>query len=721
MTGLRTMLMSMRSVFGPRVFVVVLFIGGSKTELIKYYGGRPRHALFAMDNATDLEKVKELTKELGVTTIPLGRAQSAESLAQRLGKSYQEAVRRFAPTDAKSGFGAAPLIGYMSALVMFTAFWFKTLLTRLLCTIRAATNNAPDLVLVRVVGSVAGGTCTGYFRPSIDAFVSTLARLGVHVQVEMDFVGANAFAHIDDRVHQVAAAVTPYVVACTMDTGPAGQELVTKHATISELPPELSEPVRKQLVLVEEAAVTSSEMVKLLHRIRPNHGTSSIYGNVTLRESDFFHGLDLHEKILPQVAATLLEELQNATSQIVSDASLVSKIDFEERVTKSSSVKRVEEICESLFERPAAELLVALVKPQLAHKSSLLVEMVTGERFSGSALPGMFVSPVAALSDAIERSVLIHTLIQRLSDERRALKQMLDQVADDIEAASKEFQALLAHLVRPSEEEEFDGDKLFTKLVRAGFKIRKLADEKALYGARSSAIRECSDDLEQSLAIAEAEFNALADTLKEFKREGMGATRCKYVEVMPLEKCFPALATIAQKPKLVATETLRWCATRVTIEGLAHIVNAPLPTVNAIADQVVFGTPPHESSPYGGLACDDVPKTYYALPPIAEFIERELRSAIEQRDSHSEVVFTDTIGVGANVLRIRLRFPKSIEEIMHGSHRRELQEVLCSPIRDNFFPGDTAYLERAGVFIENDTFTLKSQETLQAQTVKGDN
>ena len=690
-------------------FLILIIIGGSKSDLLKLYGRRRNTQVILLDNSTDLENLQDLAKEFGSITIPLGRAQSAASLANQLGGKYVDYVDNFAPTDAKSGFGAAPLIGFMSALVTVVATGIQDLVEHLLGKIRASTNNAPSLVVVRVVGSVDGGTCSGYFRPTIDAFVKTLVRLGVNVQVEMDFVGPNGFSHIDARIPKIAAAVIPFAVATTMDRGPKDQELVTKHLTIGEFPSGLDDRVRGELGLVEEAAVISNEMQKHLQRSRPNHGTSSVYGNVTIRETDHFYGLDLEADILPQVATALLDQLSEALKLISPDLSLISKLNFEERTTRNNNVTDVVTICEELYSRQGKQLLEALRKPFLTQHSSILFELVAGRRFGDVSLSTMFISPVEKLSESVERSILIQTLIARLREERIALRMLSDQITEEVNRHTDLFSQILSTFGNP---EDIDGDTQFTKLVHTGMQIRRLSDELELYTSRSYVVRNAQEQLERILAVSEKEFHALADSLKPYQTDGMVQPDVGLIEVMPLEECFPALITVAQKSASIARETHRWCVTSVTERGLAQIVQAQLPTVNSIADQAVYGVPKYKSSPYGGLPYDDAPTTIYTFPLVGDVLRRELRSAIKARDERSEVFFTDTIGVGANVLRFRFRYPKSIEEIMRGTHRRQLRDVLSSPIRQNFFPGETSYIEQAGVIIKGNDFELVNRETL---------
>jgi hypothetical protein len=700
----------MLAVFGPRVFLVLLIIGGSKAELMKLHARRPRTQVFVLDNPNDLEKLKVLCKHLSATTIPLGRAQTAASLASQLGKEYEEPVSKFAPTDAKSGFGAAPLIGYMSALVTLAATWFDALLGKLVGAIRAATNNAPDFVVVRVLGSVDGGTCSGYFRPTIDRFVRTLVRLGVHVQVEMDFVGPNGFAHLDPRITQIASAVIPFAVASTMQAPSKQELLVTKHLTLGELPPGCSEEERYELALTEEAAVTSSDMVRHTHRIRPNHGTTSVYGNVTLRETDFFKGLNLTQQILPQIAEKLSSQLSEAKAKVIVDTSLIKEIDFTER-TLRNKVRDVESVCNEIFTRPAKELAGIIEKPLLQHQSTIHFTLVDGIHFTDGGLDSICTTSNTKLSKAIERATLVTTVTHKLAEEQRALGATSRQATEELDTLRQKFFSVV-NLISSQEHSRKKGDQLFTLLVETAQSMRRLADEIDLYDSRSRVVAKTLSKLQLDQELIEREFETLADALALFQADAVQTAAQPSIEVCDLEEAFEELMCSAPHGKGLFGEALRWCINNVTKYGLAEIVSAKLPTANAIADQIVFGTPHHEGSPYGGLVSDDVPNTIYVLPPVNDNLKSELRSEIEKRDPNAETFFMDTAAVGANVLRFRFRFPKSIQEIMHGTLMHELKEVLNLPTHQNFFPGETDYVARAGLLIEGNDFKLVNQSSL---------
>ena len=698
------------AVLGPRVFLVVLIIGGSKAELVKLHARRPRTQVIMLDNPNDLEKLKVLCKHLSATTIPLGRAQTAASLASQLGEEYEVAVSKFAPTDAKSGFGAAPLVGFMSASVTLAAGWVDALLGKLVGAIREATNNAPDFVVVRVLGSVDGGTCSGYFRPTIDRFVRTLVRLGVQVQVEMDFVGPNGFAHLDPRITQIASAVIPFAVASTMQA-PAKQELlVTKHLTLGELPPGRSEEERNELALTEEAAVTSSEMVRHTYRIRPNHGTTSVYGNVTLRETDFFNGLSLRQQILPQIADKLRSQLSEAKAKVTVDTSLIKEIDFTERTVRAK-VRDVAGVCGEIFTRPAKELVEKIEKPLFQHQSAIQFTLVDGIHFSDSALDSICTTSNTKLSKAIDRATLVLTIMHKLTDEQRSLNATSRQASDELGTIRQKFISVV-NLLSSEEHSPKKGDQLFTLLVQTAQSMRRLADEMDLYESRRRVVATTLAKLQLDQEIVESEFESLDDALALHQADAVQTADQPTIEVCDLEDTFEELMSSAPHGKELFGETLRWCIHNVTKYGLAEIVNAKLPTANAIADQIVFGTPQHEGSPYGGLVCDDVPNTVYVLPPISENLKTDVKREILKRDSKAEIFFMDTAAVGANVLRFRFRFPKSIHEIIYGSLEHELREVLNLPTHRNFFPGETDYVARAGVLIQGNDFKLANQSSL---------
>ncbi len=698
------------SVFGPRVFLVMLIIGGSKAELVKLHARRPRTRVIMLDNPNDLEKLKKLCKHLCVTTIPLGRAQTAASLSSQLGQVYEEAVCKFAPTDAKSGFGAAPLVGYMSALVTLAATWVDALLGKLVGAIRSATNNAPDLIVVRVLGSVDGGTCSGYFRPTIDRFVQTLVRLGVQVQVEMDFVGPNGFAHLDPRITQIASAVIPFAVAMTMQAPSKQGLLVTKHLALGELPPGCSEEDRNELALIEEAAVTSSEMVRHTYRIRPNHGTTSVYGNVTLRETDFFESLSLRQLILPQIADKLLSQLSEARAMVSVDVSLIKKLDFSERADRAK-VRDVVSVCNEIFTRSAKALADVVEKPLLQHRSTIHFTLVDGIHFSEIALDSICTTSNTKLSKAIERATLVLTIIQKLTEEKQSLSATQRQASEELGALRKQFLSV-ANTLSTEKHRPQDGDQFFTSLVQTAQSMRRLADEMNLYESRINAVVKTLTKLQLDQELIEREFEALADALTMHQADAMQSATQPTIEVCDLEETFEELMSSAPHGKELFGEALRWCVNNVTKYGLAQIVSAKLPTANAIADQIVFGTPKHEGSPYGGLVCDDVPNTVYVLPPVSELLKNELRTEILKRDLNADIFFMDTAAVGANVLRFRFRFPKSIQEIMHGTLTHELKEVLKLPTYRNFFPGETDYVARAGVLIQGNDFSLTNQSSL---------
>ena len=700
-------LSKMLSVLGPRVFLVILIIGGSKAELVKLHARRPRTQVIMLDNPNDLEKLKDLCKHLSVPTIPLGRAQTTATLSKILGREFQEAVTKFAPTAAKSGFGAAPLIGYMSAVVTFASNRIDGLLGKLIGRIRSQTNNAPDSIILRVLGSVDGGTNSGYFRPTIDRFVNALVRLGVQVQVEMDFVGPNGFAHLDPRITQIASAVIPFAVATTMEAPTAQEGLVTKHLTLGELPPGRSEGERSELALIEEAAITSSEMVRHIERIRPNHGTTSIYGNVTLRETDFFNGLNQRQQVLPYLADRLISQLLEAKAKVVADPSLVTEIDFAEKVTRLK-VRDVSSICNEIFTQPAKLLAEMISKPMLQHRSTIHFVLVGGAHFSDHALESICSTSNTSLSKAVERATLVTTLIQKLTAESQALTATSQQATSEHEAVVQKFYAIVETLLS-KEYSQRKGDELYTALVNTAQTIRRLADEVDLYAARIKSVAVAINTLTFGQELIEREFEQLADAFAWYQADSMQSGGQPLIEVCELEEAFEELSSAAPHGKELFGEALRWCIMGVTQYGLAQMVDAKLPTVNAVADQIVYAEPVYEGSPYGGLVCDDVPDMIYFLPPVNEVLEKELRKEIAKRDADASVFFMDTAAVGANVLRFRFRFPKTIQEIMHGTLSHELNEVLKLPTYRNFFPGSTDYIARAGVIVDGDTFKLVNQ------------
>lgn len=685
----------------------LLIVGGGKEGLLRHAHVWKPDAILRLDVPQELSQgTRPLRGNAFYQEFALAVSQTSDSLFEDAPPEQRALIRGLGSMNAANGLGQIRGAGGQATRQLVMTAEFEDYLRRLVDEFVIRAHGIPLGVDARGVSSEAGGTGSEGVIIAMDRIVRALASLGIPIDAQFDALGAVTFTGHGRRLG-------PNSVAATMDfvhnqlTKRGGQELqIARSLSLVELPPVRHDSaLRNHYVALDEQALAGEELQSHLLRTRPNNSFGGALGNITLRQVEFFEGLDPATEVAPQVAEVYFLECNAAMLAATPCASLVQTVDVQ-----SSTVSLSREAVEPLLERAQhlsdADLRHELKAPAARWSYRISLRTTQGQEFLLSRIRSYFTTVPESLREAQLRLQLQRSLLQALNEEITRLDANVQQIKEEIEDCELTVgQMQSGKGVWLRFRTQHARQRL---LLSAATNLRAASDE---YHEQRELLREltvATNELQHEERHLTTRLGLLRDTLLGHCHRGEQVQPLSYVYVRPLDEAFREVIDLAQLSLEHQREILCAQVNAVTDAGLAHAVRADWPRVESIAARIVNGTAPVEGPPLGGKATTSDSQIVYVLPPMLPESSEPLRRAIQKLTDGALVVCADDASAGINVVRYRFRQVGSLPELFPGRLRRQLAEMLTDPLVELY--GVTEKARELGITVENGEVVFATQD-----------
>lgn len=689
-----------RAFLSPIVDIVVT-MGGIKEPTSDVHATRPNTLVLSFDNPKETAANLAHHDRLGTTSLSVGEGHTTYTIFKTASEQKQQACRNKPNTALHTGMGANPAVGKQAGQLHVQSSEEAAVAEKVLEKVLELTGGAPELVRVRFLFSIMGGTGGGLWEPIAIHLANALTKLGIPIAFESDALGSLTLTGVCHTGQLISGAILPALLDFNIDTSDPAYDLVTRRLELHELPP-LGEQHerREQLLKLEEQAITSKQFRDKREITIPNAANHSRYGNIYLRETDFVAWLDLDTQVRPAVAATLYTAMHDQLVAAVTPDPSLQLVDLWDEAGIERPRPSVETVVTQLQLVHFPDFLAAIEQPGKLHQFELAFRLFDGSRFDAHRVEEYCCTTPETLSEAAWR---LHLLLAAAS--------VTEQIVDDCELALKEItreqrpaRKKLYRFYRKSRKGwfEFTRQNATVKLMDHGHPTRGLADEYRQWEAKLAEASEVKVKLTREAKKLRDQFESIERALVKYLPQGSEGASLEYVRVKDPDQAF---VTLLQLPTLPAEEhTTALCSqvASITLTGLAAMLDARFVDVNEIAQQIVFGPVAYRNPPFGGVRRQSQVKTFYALPPMDEPFFGQVSAAISRLSDSAIVVANESAACGAGVLRVRHRVVRKLDEVFVGVVKTGTVEAHSRPDREMLCLGDDQTLTNLGMHLNGD-------------------
>ncbi|MCY2966461.1 MAG: hypothetical protein NT069_22990, partial [Planctomycetota bacterium] len=549
---------------------------------------------------------------------------------------------------------------------------------------------------VRVMGSTAGATASGAAELIAETTVAALTPLGVPVDLNLDFIDATTFSGLGDRTGRNSAATICELSAHCLTKGGLPLDRVTRRMDLLALPPFRHEKgTRDEFIALDEQAITCSEMSAFLNVVRPNHALDGALGTILYRQVDYFRQLARESEVANEVAHIYAPMLANAIGSAVVARELVTGL-FTDARSAPLIRETVDNIVEDVQSTTDEDLLRAIERPGEHIECSASVETASGEKLALETVDEYFLQPAVTLTDAVRRLSLLRTLhalaVQELANVVAILGENAETLANQRKSVVK-----LATRIHSGLWFWNNDKKLRGLILQAAQLLRSTADNTLHLEAVKLSLERAVAAIASTLQLNESHLLGIQSALESFRPRGKPLPGVGSLVVADLDRAFRELSPIVSKPRDRQIDILCAQVVRVTVAGLARIVEVPEPRLELIVDRIVNG-PVRHHGPYIGSTCHpEGSQLVIVLPPLMPAVAEEIKGMLNSVEPKAVVVFTDFAAAGVNVMRYRFFRPKTVAQLFPGVLARDLEAARNDENKHLFFPHGDQRLNDLGI------------------------
>lgn len=682
------------SVVEDGVCHVLAIVGGGKKAAAEHWERARADATMHFDNPTEISALREELGDQGNKYFfPLAEGETADTLS-RFGSDVQRTlIESRGSMNASSGLGQIPGVGFLAGKLLEQSEEFQRFLRWLRDLVAICTFGRPLKLVIRLLGSTAGGTAAGMLETIARLLESALKIAGVNCEVQIDVIDGTTFLGLGERCgRNSAATITELAGYCYSKDGKP-RDGVTRTLSVMALPPFRHDAAsRYQLVALDEQAIMCREMQSLLALIRPNHALDGPLGVIEYRQVDFFRTLDSETEVANEVAHAYLPVLDDALKSAMVDKGLLEDL-FTETSATPAVRQSIEDVLEDLLVLTEEDLVYRIERPAENLKCSAYAETARGERYLLERIDEEFQSPPATLSLAINRLSMLRTIERSLQDEIAMVLESLQGLEEVYDYERHIFEKALRRVRYPRIWHLTSSTRRWNRLVRAAHGLRSARDAmrptQAILGALQTSLAVVQRVLDTHLRHVEGIHRAM----QLFRPRGHAVPTDRSVEIRDIDDAFSELSLLPGANRSRQTRILSRQVVFVTLHGLSRVLQIDEPRLDLIVDRIIHGPPMHVGPYPGASRHKDGGKLVFSLPPMMPVPRRELKDLLQQRMPNATVVFADFAGAGINVLRYRFFRPHKVSELFPGMLERDLLDAISDELKPLYFPhGDERLL-----------------------------
>lgn len=668
---------------------IVVAVGGTFAQMVRFARSASADVLLYLDVLSEVDGVVSAP---GVLRLPLAAGQTLATLVD--GKA-SPAIAKFLASrpaiDLTIGLAQLRFAGKLAVQQFIAGPEFERLLKgSVFDPILQKKNCTVSKVELVVCSSLSGGTGGPAGGPIAGAIAARFREyLGATVDVRLVRVGAMSFVGLGDRVYTNAAAGLAEDVEFVTSESKHDREL--RSLVLVELPPVGSDKSRRDEFAVQFAQAVNAPQVRgVLDRLAPNVGASSRFGSVAIVESGWYQAIS--QTAVARDAARVYSAELRAVLAGPPAATFIQDIGVDLRSSAVDGSSSVDQLLDEAHgaggEEPpglfaswsAATRRVVQARVPVTVQGGRTLDAMTEWR-------SLFADRCRTLADYRRRAAELRSLAEALAGAVRSRRAALDKARGDAATSARRLQAVRAEFFPRSVWGSARKILRSPKARGASFKAvvanaRKIADRIVDLEAELGALEGVARDVSEELAAESRRVQAMLRLLARVA--GAVGPGDQAVEVAPVDGILEDLAAWAAAPPAdpeAVVAALAACVSCVTLSGLAKITEAREATIDAIAERIARGAPKTPGPLWAGEPSLAPRTTIVVLPPLAgqreELVGRVIELAGQGEAFH--VVSAETAEGGANVLRLEIRHPRTLQEIFPRFLERHLEDAEREP------------------------------------------
>ena len=685
--------MNLPSVPQPLLPVVLFLLGGGRAVLSSLvWLWRPVYVVIA-DVASELPDPAPIRRHCpNVRLFSLGDGHTSDSLVAECSPGTRAIVRGHAGTAAVNGLGQARFMGHVATEELLQSEDYALFLQDLEDQLKIATHGVVPGALWVCQRSAGGATGSGAVAIPEDSAIHISSVLGIPVHIHDNVVGPITFAGLGNRL--LPNAAFGLAERCDDLVAKRGSLLVTRDLTVTDYPPSGRDRTTRDAILaLDEQLAASGEYLRSLSREAPNDSFKGPLGAVQLRQIATFESLPFGF-VATEIAESIGGQIDAILARDKADRSRPITIDYHGDHIPAAR-QSTDHILSAVEQVPLGQISDALTEPEGQLTYHAIAEFDTGDEVLLAQAETYYATPPESPQAAERRLKQQSTCIKCIEDEAVQLDECLQAEEQRlIEARSllqKKHGSLISSLPSfwslESKQKQFDA---------AARELRAASDARRHTEAKLDALVIALNAVSAEREHLRSHLVRITEVLDSHVPRGIRETSERHTAAKSLDELWPDLWRLDCLPKAEQQGVIAAAVSTVTAAGLAHVVAARTPRLDAIAQEIAFAEYPIEGPPWAGRP-SDTGRTILALPPMLPDDREKLSGMLKKAMPSADIVFTDTAAAGINVMRCQLSGISNLGELIAGDLRHHFNSLLRTSQHTLFTTRDPAAFARIGV------------------------
>ncbi|XZE20293.1 hypothetical protein SH449x_000160 [Pirellulaceae bacterium SH449] len=652
--------LSSSRVISNRKDYVYLLGGGLGNDMLPISIALRPASTVAIDVPKELRKSMEMLRYcLNAHPVEIGGNHTSKSLMEGYVADDSPIHGKIGNCLSENGMGQVSGLGRIAGFRLVKDRVFDELLNQLRVEYTIQNNGLIPPLKLAIFGSGAGGVNAGICTVAADGILDDMSALDIPLEANFHLVDSMTFTGLGSAcdLNYVNSTRKLIELAQRTNQAPKGKRVV--NVRLITLPPTGKDSLaRKRFALQEAQAWLSTDVQNWFLIVGPNFANSHPLGNVLQTNAEFFRAIP-SDSIVNEIARGYSDNIQTSLKKVVSAPHLIRYVDA---IPVRSELCRIDiyELTAKHETLSVDQYLAAVQEPGCRINYVLEISDIRGRRFQCDKLPDYFTAPAKSLDDTIDALITVQTIRDKLTTERSELLRQDARIQKMISKHARSVRKLKARRPR------FRGGqrKKVQKLKNFSAVLRELADKRhelsALISEAGKCIKIASELLQRQRSLPESVLQMLEQhklPLNDFALQGL-------VYFEPTNTVYSDLLAMLPAGKSTQATLLALKATSVTEEGLKYILNVSTADTHHVA-AVVVGEAFTPGAWVAGIK--RTPEhTMLVFPRMSAPLAQSLQDEITKMRPDWLVFFTDSCSVGANVVRINICCPKSLEECLPG-------------------------------------------------------
>lgn len=685
---------------GDRERVTVSLVVGGGAACLAQSSEVLGDAAAFFDVSAEIAKIDASQFDVPCWRFALAEGHTTTSLAEHADDEFRSAVEELPTVNAGDGLGQLRGFGELGARLFIASMIFVRFIAELVAELKVITNGAILQVTLRVLGSLAGGTCSGA-APIIAGAVSEALHKATDAVVEIHFemIGPLTYAGVGERTRANAAAGLVRLLGFIGDKSHAGD---VPSMELTELPPDLrkDKPARDALVGQLFQAQTSHDLRTRLAELTPNWTTQSRFGNVRLRRVKFRRVIP-REEIAFDTAPDYAHTLRTLARDLATDRTQVTVgVRIARRRHGRPSLRAILNLV--LHANATSQFVIETVAAAGSRLTGrAYAHFAGGERVPLWAVETYWATPPETPVELRRRLVTYDRSLESLNAMRRDLVSQLAEYAERRRAREKRVALVVRQLAALSilfqllacVSSRARKQKWFRSSAHA---LRTVSDKAAKCRAKLRGVRRAARAVRKKQALDMHHLRAILRRIDAFAPVGNQRHERPLVVAKPLAAVWRSLWRFPELSRAEALRALVAAVSHATFEGLARIADAPSAELSAIVRALITNPAPTPGPWWSGRRRRDGGDVVLVLPPVPRAVLEAVRRQAAALTPELYVVATTCAAAGVVAVELTYHHIQRLNELFTSDLQHGLLDAYEATQRP-CFGLNAEQLQRLGI------------------------